>query len=184
MTIYRYYSMTATTGIAACLCITAPAHAGSGGWDEASSITRSALVAAALGLPAVRSDWNGAAQAAGSIGAAALLTYGLKQSIPEWRPDRSDRKSFPSGHTSVSFAAAATLENRYGWQAGLPAHLAALFVGIARVKADKHHWHDVAAGALLGEASGLLITRRQDDRVQYFPWAEGKGGGVAVSMRF
>lgn len=161
-----------------------PVLAGTAIWADASDVVRNALVATSIGVPVLKSDWNGAAQATGSIGAAALLSYGLKQGFPEWRPDRSDRKSFPSGHTSVSFAAAATLENRYGWEAGLPAHLAALFVGVARVKADKHHWYDVIAGAAVGEASGLLITRRRDDNIQYFPWSDGRGGGLAVTMRF
>src|SRR3546814_3471276 len=47
---------------------------------------------------------------------------GLKEVFPSRRPDGSDDKSFPSGHTSTSFAAAATLHNRYGWEAGLPAY--------------------------------------------------------------
>lgn len=168
----------------ASLAASSPAQAGTGAWDDAGSITRDALVAAALATPAIQRDWNGTLQAAGSIGATAALTYSLKQSISEWRPDRSDRKSFPSGHTSVSFAAAATLENRYGWKAGLPAHLAAMFVAVSRVEARKHHWHDVLAGAALGEASGLLLTRRHDNDVRYFPWSDGRGGGIAVAMRF
>ena len=173
-------------GIGAGLClISCPAaHAKPGGWDDASDIVRDALVISAIGVPAIQGDWNGTAQATGSMGTAALLTYGLKESFPEWRPDHSDRKSFPSGHTSVSFAAAATLENRYGWEAGLPAHVAALFVGVARVKADKHHWYDVVAGAALGEASGLLLTRKHDQGIQYFPWSDTHGGGMAIAMRF
>lgn len=171
-------------GTALCLLPCPAAYAKTGGWGDASDVVRDALVVTAIGVPVIKADWNGAAQGAGSMGAAALLTYGLKESFPEWRPDRSDRKSFPSGHTSVSFAAAATLENRYGWEAGIPAHVAALFVGIARVKADKHHWYDVAAGAALGEASGLLLTHKHDQKVQYFPWSDTHGGGMAIAVRF
>ena len=165
-------------------CTAMPACAGDKGWDDASTIGRDALVVAAIGIPVLKKDWNGALQAGGSIAATSLLTYGLKEAFPELRPDGSDRKSFPSGHTSVSFAAAASLQNRYGWEVGLPAHMVAAFVGVARVKADKHHWYDVAAGAAIGELTGLLITRRRNDRVQMFPWAESKGGGVALAMRF
>jgi membrane-associated phospholipid phosphatase len=161
-----------------------PAQASNKGWDDASGIGRDALVIAAVGVPVLKEDWNGALQAGGSIAAASLLTYGLKEAFPELRPDGSDRKSFPSGHTSVSFAAAATLQNRYGWEAGIPAHILATFVGVARVKADKHHWYDVAAGAAIGEVSGLLITQRQNDQVQLFPWAERDGGGIALAMKF
>ena len=161
-----------------------PAVASHHGWDDASGIGRDALVAAALGVPAVQEDWKGDLQAGGSILAADSVTYGLKQLVHEERPDHSGNESFPSGHTSVSFAAAATLENRYGWRAGLPALLVATFVGVGRVEADKHYWHDVVAGAALGTASGFLITSRRTDRVRLVPWAGYRSGGVSVAARF
>src|SRR3546814_3323555 len=79
---------------------------------------------------------------------------------------------------------AATLQNRYGWKVGVPAQIVAAFVGLSRVEARKHHVHDVLVGAAIGEASGFLITRRANDRIQVFPWGDTKGGGVAVTMRF
>ncbi len=163
---------------------TPPAHAGEKTWNDAGSITRDALVIAAFGVPLAQSDWDGTLQAGGSLVAAAGVTAGLKQVFPERRPDGSDNKGFPSGHTSVSFAAAATLQNRYGWKVGLPAQALATFVGLSRVEARKHHVHDVLVGAAIGEASGFLITRRASDRVQVFPWADAGGGGVAMTMRF
>lgn len=154
------------------------------GWDDASSAGEIALVAAALGVPAVQGDWSGDLQAGASIGAAALIATGLKEAFPERRPDGSNRKSFPSGHTAISFAAAATLQNRYGWEVGVPAQLVAAFVGLSRVEGRKHHVHDVLVGAAIGEASGFLITRRVSDRVHVFPWGDTKGGGVAMAMQF
>jgi len=162
----------------------APAIASDKSWDHASTVVRDILVAVSLGAPVVQGDWNGALQSAGSMGAAKLITVGLKESFPEMRPDGSNDKSFPSGHTSISFAAAASLQNRYGWKVGIPAQLAAAFVGVARVKADKHHWYDVLAGAAIGEATGFLITNRRNDQVQVFPWGGSKGGGVTIAMRF
>lgn len=166
------------------LCTATPAHANEKDWDRAGTIARNTLVVVALGLPAVKEDWNGVLQAGGSIGATMAVTYGLKETFPSLRPDGSDNKSFPSGHTSVSFAAAATLQNRHGWQVGLPAHIVAAFVGVSRVKADKHRWEDILVGAAVGEAAGLLITSRRSSNVQVFPWAERKGGGVMVAARF
>jgi len=161
-----------------------PAQASPKSWATISDVGRDGLVIAALGLPATQHDWAGLKQAGFSIGASAVVTAGLKQAIPELRPDRSDDQSFPSGHTSVSFAAAATLEKRYGWEAGLPAHIVAALVGVARVKADKHFVHDVVAGAVIGEASGWLLTRRQNASVQWLPWGDAHGGGVSLSRRF
>ncbi len=161
-----------------------PAAASDKSWDDASSIGRDVLVGAALAIPTLQRDWNGTLQAGGSMGAALLVTTGLKEAFPERRPDGGDRKSFPSGHASVSFAAAATLQNRYGWQAGLPAQLLATFVGVARIKANKHHWYDVAAGAAIGEASGFLLTSRRSDGIVVFPWGDTKGAGVTAALKF
>ncbi|RST31793.1 phosphatase PAP2 family protein [Sphingomonas ginkgonis] len=173
--------ITAATIVAASSPAAAASHHA---WDQASSIGRDALVVVALGFPAVQGDWNGDAQAALSMGAAFGATQILKHTIHEERPDNSDNQSFPSGHTSVSFAAAASLEKRYGWQVGLPAHLVAAFVGVARVGAKKHFVHDVVAGAVIGEASGWLLTRRKDDRVRWLPWGDAHGGGATFAMRF
>ena len=66
----------------------------------------------------------------------------------------------------------------------MQAHLVATFVGVARVKADKHFVHDVIAGAAIGEAAGWLLTSRKNDEIQWLPWADSKGGGVTMAMRF
>lgn len=153
-------------------------------WDNAGGLARDALIVAALGIPAAKGDWPGEWQAAGSLGATALLTYGLKERVPELRPDGSDRRSFPSGHASISFAAAASLQNRYGWRIGVPAQLVAAIVGVSRVEARKHHWYDVAAGAAIGEATGFLLTRKRDAAVQIFPWAGSDGAGAVAMLRF
>jgi membrane-associated phospholipid phosphatase len=162
----------------------APAYANPHGWAQAGNIGRDALIAAALGLPAVQGDWAGDLQAAGSILLAGGAAYGLKHAFPEERPDHSGRRSFPSGHSAEAFAAAATLESRYGWKAGLPAFAAASFVAAARVEARKHHWYDCLAGAAIGTGSGLLLTHRHDDRVKLVPWGDAGGGGIALAARF
>jgi membrane-associated phospholipid phosphatase len=153
-------------------------------WDDASRVGEVALVATAIGMPVLAGDGAGAWQAGGSLGATWLVTEGLKRTVRERRPDGSDRRSFPSGHTSISFAAAATLHQRNGWEVGLPATLVAAFVGVARVKADRHYWHDVLAGAVIGEAAGFLITSPRHSNVRILPWGDTQGGGVAVAMRF
>ena len=154
------------------------------GWVQTSDIGRDVLIAAALGVPAVQGDWKGDLQAGESLiagGGAALL---LKEIFPEERPDHSDRKSFPSGHSTEAFAAAATLQNRYGWKAGLPAFALASLVATARVEGRKHHWYDVAAGAAIGSGSGFLLTSRPSQAVRLTPWGDSKGGGVSLVTRF
>ncbi len=158
-------------------------------WGKASDIGVGVLGLAALGVPlagngVIGSDWDGFLQAGGSMALAGGAAEGMKRFIHEERPDHSDNKSFPSAHTSVAFAAAMTLERRYGWQVGLPATVVATFVGVARIEAKKHHWYDVVAGAALGTGSAFLITRPLDREVRLVPWADSHGGGMSAGLRF
>ena len=41
------------------------------------------------------------------------VTYALKHTIHEKRPDGTDNRSFPSGHTSIAFCGATTLMHEY-----------------------------------------------------------------------
>lgn len=175
------------SGLAAVLALVgaaSPAAASDEDWDDAGTAVRWALVATALAAPAIQGDWNGEFQAIASVGAATLVTTGLKETISKERPDGSDDRSFPSGHTSSAFAAAATLTNRYGWKVGLPAHALAAFVGASRIEARRHDAVDVLAGAAIGSLSGFLLTRKRDDSVVIIPWADGAGAGVLIAGRF
>jgi membrane-associated phospholipid phosphatase len=155
-------------------------------WGTISDIGMFSLDAVAIGVPIAKGDKQGAFQAGGSIAAATLVSTGLKHTFPEWRPDRSDRRSFPSGHTSNAFAAATSLLEREGADVGIPALAVASVVGFARVKANKHHWYDVVAGAGIGTISGLVITHRpKGDRItNVIPWVDSDGAGLNVAMRF
>lgn len=179
-------SLTLAIAGACALMSAAPAAANSNDdWATASDVVRAALLAAAIGAPIIQQDGRGLREAGYSLGATYLVTEGLKRTVRRERPDGSDHRSFPSNHTSLSFAAAATLQQRNGWDAGIPAHIAAAFVGFARVKADKHHWEDVVVGAAIGEAAGLLLTqRRRPNEVAVIPWGDTSGGGVTVAMQF
>ena len=56
------------------------------------------------------------------------MTQLLKYSVRRERPDGSSRTSFPSGHSSGTFATATVFQRRYGWKAGLPAYGVAAYV--------------------------------------------------------
>jgi membrane-associated phospholipid phosphatase len=170
---------------AAALAASSPALAGSHrSWGTASTIGRDTLVVTALGLPAAQGDWTGDKQAALALGGSWAITEALKRVTHEERPDHSNDLSFPSGHASSSFAAAAVLEKRYGWKIGIPAHLVAAFVGIARVEAKKHFVHDVIAGAAIGEAAGWLVSSKKNSKVQWLPYGDRHGGGVTAGLQF
>lgn len=171
--------------IAAVALATSPAEASKKGWSDASDLGAYSLIALSIGLPIAKGDKQGALQAAGSFAVTSVVTEGMKQAFPKTRPDGSDRKSFPSGHTSRSFAAAASLYNRQGPKVGIPAFVVASFVGAARVRADKHFWSDVGVGAAIGTATGFLITNKRPEATSALvPWADTKSGGISFAMRF
>lgn len=177
--------LTILAATALALALASPVAASDKDWDTASTIGVGALAAWSIGVPAVAGDGAGALQAAGSIGAAYAVSTGLKEIFPEQRPDGSDNRSFPSGHTSAAFGAAASIFERRGAGEGIPAFALATFVGFARVEARQHHWYDALAGAAIGTGSGLLLTRPlADKRIALAPWADSTGGGASVYMAF
>lgn len=151
-------------------------------WANISDVTAYGLLGAGLAAPTLRGDWQGLRQAAFSIGSASGVATLGKAVFKETRPDRSDRNSFPSGHTSVAFASATTLHRRYGWEYGVPAYALATLTGTARVAAKKHFWWDVVAGAAIGTTTGWFFTEPFNNKVQLVPWADSKGAGVLVGV--
>lgn len=77
-----------------------------------------------------------------------------------------DRQSFPSGHTTAAFAAAAAVTSEVHrvyphvtWIAGPLLYGGATTVGLARMYHNKHWASDVALGAAIGTFSGLKVVR-------------------------
>ena len=81
----------------------------------------------------------------------------LKLTVGRERPDGSSNQSFPSGHTSGSFATATVLQRRFGWKVGAPAYALAGLVGASRLSENRHHLSDVVFGAAVGIAAGLSV---------------------------
>ena len=81
--------------------------------------------------------------------------------------DRSgDYASFPSGHSTAAFAAAAAVTTetarlwpRSTWYVGPIMYGGAAMVGLSRMYNNKHWASDVAVGAAIGTFSGLKVTR-------------------------
>ena len=112
-----------------------------------------------------------------------ILTRSLKL-IPRPRPYQEEARlahgSFPSGHTSATFATATVIHRRWGWRAGLPAYLLASYVGVTRLH-NNHYLSDVTFGAALGIAAGLAIN--QPSRlVAISPIVAPGRAGVAIDI--
>lgn len=147
-------------------CLTAlassivPAAAKSDTIEQVGQAIAIALPLAAGGISISKNDWTGLAQMTVATGATVGTAYGLKYIVHEERPDHSNNQSFPSDTAALAFAPANFLWQRYGWQYGLPAYLAAGFVGYSRVEAKQHHWWDVAASAGMAFGYNEIFTTR------------------------
>src|ERR1700761_6989631 len=141
--------------------LSAPARAD--GIESAGVDTAIALPLLAAGITVYKSDWTGTAELAADGVSTVGTAYALKNIVREQRPDKSDFHSFPSDTAALAFAPAQFLWDRYGWQYGVPAYAAALFVGYSRVEAKQHHVWDVAASAAISFGYSKIFTTRLRD---------------------
>lgn len=115
-----------------------------------------------------------AAAAAIAILVTSGLTFALKELVDRPRPAGTDppiaipdSPSFPSGHTSTAFAAAAALAVfAPRWLSVVFLAVAAL-VGVSRIELGVHYASDVVVGAVIGVVigltAGLALRHRHDE---------------------
>jgi hypothetical protein len=84
----------------------------------------------------------------------------LKTQTGRARPDGSDKRSFPSGHTAAAFAAAEFMNQEYKdlspWY-GIAGYTAATATGTLRMLNNKHWLSDVIMGAGVGVLTTKLV---------------------------
>jgi membrane-associated phospholipid phosphatase len=89
-----------------------------------------------------------------------IITQSLKRITNRQRPDGSDNRSFPSGHTTTAFIAAELLHQEYGHRSvwySIAGYGTAAVTGYLRLYNNKHWLGDVLAGAAVGMASTRLM---------------------------
>lgn len=108
-----------------------------------------------------RSDWKRQVLIAASTDAIRyLITDNLKKMVHEHRPaPYTGHRSFPSGHTSSSFAGAEFMHEEL--KSSIPVlsfagYVAATATGVIRLYKSRHWLKDVVAGAVIGIASAKL----------------------------
>lgn len=156
------------------------------GVRASTDIVAVALPATALAVTLIERDWEGLKEGALSAAVTAGVTIGLKYIVKENRPDLSNRHSFPSGHSAVTFASATYIGRRYGWKWSIPAYALSTYTAWGRVYGRKHHWWDVAAGAAIGAASTMLFTHpyMRKHEAAIVPAVTDTSAGFAMSFAF
>jgi membrane-associated phospholipid phosphatase len=105
----------------------------------------------------------------------------LKYSIRRDRPDGSNDKSFPSGHSASMFASATVLQRYYGWKVGAPAYALGGYVALARMAWNRHHASDVVMGAGFGIASARTVTMSMKKQ-QFSVGVQPQTGGASINF--
>ncbi len=121
-------------------------------------------------VPVVAGSWV-AARIGGRPGAAAVATRTLravvvasvvvgpvKALVGRQRPDGTDHRSFPSGHSANALAVASAVARGHGPAFQAAVYLSAATVPLARLHANRHYLSDVLAGAAIGTAAGWAVT--------------------------
>jgi hypothetical protein len=174
--------------------------------DDMRAALRIELIATVLATPGGDDpgDWlwskvkGGSVEGAGVL-ATQLATGGLKDATNRTRPDRDGDNSFPSGHTSDSFAYS-TLANRNLDSISMPDPLrttikvtnvvVASGVGWARVEGQRHFPSDVLFGAALGHFMTAFIHDAfmnlpdEEEKVEIVAFPTEGGAGIMLSMSF
>lgn len=154
-----------------------------GGW-AAFSLSGGILVQHILSGNSRSKLWDKFEYAWTSIVVTNYLTNGLKYSVGRERPDQSDKRAFPSGHTSHSFVVAAVSHELFGYRISLPAYAIATVVGLSRINDHKHYLSDVVFGAGLGTIIGRGFGKIYNNRsvsTNVIPTADGR---IQLSIRF
>jgi hypothetical protein len=104
-----------------------------------------------------------------------------KYATQRQRPDASNQHSLPSGHAATAFATAGVVQRHFGWKAGLPAYVAASYIGASRMADNRHYLSDVLLGAGIGIAAARTVTVDIGSR-QFDLGVAPSPGGAAVTF--
>jgi membrane-associated phospholipid phosphatase len=111
-----------------------------------------------------------------------LLDVGIKVAVNRGRPN-GGTESFPSGHTSATFATAAVLQTHFGWGVGAASYAVAGFVGWSRIRSNFHWLSDVVFGSAIGVLSGRTVTRGHSSQWTVAPVKTPGGMAIVVARR-
>jgi membrane-associated phospholipid phosphatase len=110
-----------------------------------------------------------------------VMVQTLKYTIRRERPDASNNKSFPSGHSASAFATATVLHRHYGWKIGVPAYALGSYIALARMAWNRHHATDVVMGAGFGIAAARTVTMSVA-KTRFSVGVQPQAGGASLNF--
>lgn len=115
----------------------------------------------------------------------------LKNTTHVIRPDGSNDKSFPSGHTAQAFLGAVFIQKEYGSKSiwyPIAAYTVATSVGVLRVMNNRHYTSDVLVGAGIGMLSTHIAywthQYKWNKHIVVMPTYSNRSAGVYFAMTF
>jgi membrane-associated phospholipid phosphatase len=108
-----------------------------------------------------------------------VTTGAVKLAVGRPRPDGDTNRrnsSFPSGHSSGTFAVATVIERHYGWKAAISAYSVSSLVALSRIRYNRHYLSDVVGGASLGIIVGRATVRMNRQPLTLVP------AGATISL--
>ena len=117
---------------------------------------------------------------------ASAFSEGIKLAVRRQRPvqvdgNQSHTYSFPSGHATLTFAAATVLQQHLGYKAAIPTYAVASYVAMSRLHDNRHFASDVVFGAALGIVVGRSVTWHGRN-FYASPMLLPDGGGIQLAM--
>jgi membrane-associated phospholipid phosphatase len=125
--------------------------------DRLSDALQYVVPAGAAALSLYERDGEGLKEFGYSLAVAQGTTEVLKHAVRSRRPDGTGL-GFPSGHTSLVFASAGYVHERYGMERALPFYGLATLTAYSRVHTHHHFTKDVVGGAVVGVGSAFFLT--------------------------
>ena len=129
--------------------------------DISGHVVMSVIPVTALAIAYFRDDVEGEKQWLRNLLANQLLTSAARLGFnyTSWgkRPN-GDGYGFPSGHVAFAASGASFLQERYGWEYGVPAWMLTGYVAWVRVDNGNHHWRDVVASSVLAYGVAKLFV--------------------------
>jgi membrane-associated phospholipid phosphatase len=139
--------------IAAMLCLHSGTAAAAIKAEFPANVVMVAVPIAGYFIAQHKDDDEGQRQVLRSV-AAGIVVHALVAAAVNYtswgeRPN-GGRHAFPSGHVALVTSGAAFLQDRYGWEYGLPAYALVGYVADVRVRTGHHRWRDAVGGVAVG----------------------------------